>query len=346
VLSTEKLNKILLNVPKKVYLGLFLFFLLIDAVGLNLAQLLKKIEIFDIAAAYNSLTNLYPPITKIAQDYIYVFLVLTGISFALLFYRPKLILLKHISFAFDIAAVNPNVLKNHRVKNIDVNQYEAMRNIYTFIRAISDQDRTAELIMRSRKSASLCYYGIAHTPLIFRLGFLLGDQNNIMLLHKARTNGSLFDEWSDDNNGYSTITSNESNKSVSSTELIVSISTSLKITEQDLVSLKPANKHVLNFVSNVISFDSIMSYSQAENFRSAIMYGIRECVKKHGIQKIHMVISSSVVFTFFLGQALSAQHDPITVVYHFEKSTYPWGVCMNEKAEKALVINHMADSTI
>lgn len=319
---------------------LFLLLLLIDAVGLNLDKLLKKIEIFDIAAAYNSLTTLYPPITKIAHDYIYGFLFLTVISFALIFYRPRLFLLKHMSFACDIAAVAPNVTEKYRVKIIQINQYEDMKNIDTFIRAISTQDQTIELLMRTRKSASLCYYGIAHTPLIFRLGFLLGDQNNIMLLHKVRTNGSLFDEWADTNNGYSAITSNEKNKSVQSTELIVSISTSLKITEQDLASLKPENKHVLNFVSNVISFDGIMNYSQAENFRSAIMYGVRECVKNHNIKKIHMVISSSVAFTFFLGQAFSAQHDPITTVYHFEKGAYPWGICINEKAEKALVLNH------
>lgn len=90
---TEKVNKILLCVPKKVYIGFCLFFLLIDAVGLNLSSLLKKIEVFDIVAAYNSLINLYPPITKIAQNYIYGFLILTLISFALIFYKPKLILL-------------------------------------------------------------------------------------------------------------------------------------------------------------------------------------------------------------------------------------------------------------
>lgn len=340
---TEKVNKILLCVPKKVYIGFCLFFLLIDAVGLNLSSVLKKIEVFDIAAAYNSLINLYPPITKIAQNYIYGFLILTLISFALIFYKPKLILLKQISFTYDIAAVKPSILKNYRVKNIEINQSEEMKSVDTFIQAVSRQDEAVKLLMQTRKSASLCYYGIAHTPLIFRLGFLLGDQNNVMLLHKVRTNGSLFDEWSSDNNGYSAITPEENNKSIQSTELIVSISTSLKITRQDLEALKPENKHILNFESNVVSFDSIMSYSQAENFRSAIMHGMRECVKKHGIQKIHMVISSSVAFTFFLGQALSAQHDPITVVYHFEKNRYPWGICMNEVATKALVINNISE---
>lgn len=257
---------------------------------------------------------------------------------------PKYTSVKHISFAYDIAAVKANVLEKYKVKNIEINQYEDMKNIDTIIQAVSSQDQMIEMLMRARKSAGLCYYGIAHTPLIFRLGFKLGDQNNVMLLHKIRANNSLFDEWSKDTNGYSAIVPEESNKSVQSTELIVSISTSLKITKKDLESLKPENKHILNFESNVISFDSIMSYYQAESFRSAIMHGIRECVKKYNIKKIHMVISSSVAFTFLLGQALSAQHDPVTVVYHFEKNRYPWGICMNEEATNALVINDMAES--
>lgn len=338
MLNTDRIDRMITSIPKPVYMTAFMLFLLIDAVGLNLASLLKKIEIFDIAASYNSLTALYPPITKIAQDYILVFLVLTVVLFAMLLYRPKVIMVKHISYAQDVASVNQDILKKYYVKKIDINQYESMKSTETILEAISEQDQTAKSILKSRKSANLCYYGIAHTPLIFRLGFFMGDQNNIMLLHKARTNGSLFDEWSNDN-GYSTITPREANEIVLSTELIVSISTSLKINERDLASLNPENKHILNFESNIISFDSIMSYTQAENFRSTIMHGIRDCVKRYGIKKIHLVISSSVAFTFFLGQALSAQHDPITVVYHFEKGVYPWGICMNENADNALVVN-------
>ncbi|MCO5388553.1 MAG: SAVED domain-containing protein [Desulfosporosinus sp.] len=340
----EKLKKTIIGVPKTIYMALSLIFLLIDAIGFDLGSILAKIEIYNVAAAYNSLTAIFPPITQIAQDYKCVFLVLTLVTFGLWMYRPKLFLVRQISFSPDIAAVHPDILKKPRVQEIEINQCTAMKNTDTIVNAIIEQDKIAESIQIARKSSSLCYYGIGHTPLVFRLGFKMGDQNNLILLHKIRTNDSKFEEWTEEG-GYSTITPRESNTSVISSELIISVSTSLKISDRDLDSLQPGNKHILAFDSNNISFDSITSYKCAESYRNAIMISIRDCVKKYGIQKIHLVISSSVAFTFFLGQAFSAQHDPITVVYHFQNGTYPWGICINEPTRKALVINDITEST-
>ncbi len=333
-----KIKRIIIAVPKKIYMIVLFVFLLIDAIGFNLDKVLKNIEVCNVADAYNSLTAIIPSISQIAQQYKYVFLALTLVSFALWIYRPKLFLVKHLSFSQDIAAVHPDILKKYFVKEIDINQCAEMKNTETIANAIAIQDKIVEVIQNKRKASSLCYYGIGHTPLIFRLGFKMGDQNNIMLLHKIRTNDSLFKEWTHEGD-YSTILPNERNTSISSSELIVSISTSFVISDTDMKSLKPENKHILSFVSNNISFDSITSYKLAESFRNTIMINIRDCVKKYGIRKIHLVISSSVAFTFFLGQAFSAQHEPITLVYHFQNGAYPWGICINEPADKALMVN-------
>lgn len=332
------IKRIIIGVPKKVYMIGFFIFLLIDAIGFDFDKTLKNIEVFSIADAYNSLTAVFPSIQQIAQQYKYFFLVLTVVFFVLWIYRPKLFLVKHVSFSKDIAAVQPNILKKFFVKETKINQCDEMKKTETIVNAIAIQDKIAEDIQKERKSSSLCYYGIGHTPLIFRLGFKMGDQNNIMLLHKIRTNDSLFEEWTHEG-GYSTIQPNERNMSITSSELLIAISTSLMISETDLQSLQPGNKHILTFVCNNISFDSITSYKLAESFRNTIMINIRDCVKKYGIRKIHLVISSSVAFTFFLGQAFSAQHEPITVVYHFQNGIYPWGICINEPADNALVIN-------
>lgn len=345
MLNIDRLNKIIIIIPKKIYKIILLFLFLIDAIGLNLASLLKKIEILDIAASYNSLTALCPPITHISQKYLAIFLILTVFTIVLLLYRPKLLLIKHISFSLDIADIKQDIFKKYYIKKTDINQCDEMKKIDTIVNAITIQDQVVKSILRNRKSASLCYYGIAHTPLIFRMGFLFGDQNNIMLLHKTRTNDSLFNEWSN-NNVYSAITSHESNQSLSSSELIVLISTSFRINYRELESLHPENKHILSFESTIISFDSILSYTQAENYRNTIMIAIRKCAKEYAIQKVHIVISSSVAFTFFLGQAFSSQHDPITIVYHYQNGTYPWGICINEPGEKALVINNTLKNSI
>lgn len=337
----NRVRKILLNVPKNVYKWLTFVFVLIDAICFGLSTILEKIEVFDISSTYNSILAIFPWLENIAEKYTVVFVGLTFVWLFLWLYRPRLLLLEHTSFAPDIADIEAEFLRNYYVKTIKVDECELMKNNMDdgIIRAIDYQDRVINDL--KMKGIGLCYYGIAHTPLVFRMGFKMGDQSNLKFLHKLRSNDSLFQEWSNEG-AYAAIQSNEFNKTVSSQELIVSISTSLEIKKEDLLSLQPENKHILMFKTNNLSFDNITSYSVAENYRTTIMIGIRECVKKYQIKRIHLVISSSVAFTFFLGQAFSNQHDPITIIYHYQNNEYRWGICINEASEKALVINNVS----
>lgn len=333
----QQIVEMILKVPKYIYKILCLFLLLIDAIGFNLSTTMEKIEIFDIAAWYKSLVLICPPITKIAQDYRSLFLILTVVLIILLIYKPRFILIKHISFSPDIVSIDKGIVKKYRVKKIEINQCEKMKTEDTITDAIVEQDQILETILKMRKSDEFCYYGIAHTPLIFRLGFNMGDQSQIRLLHKKRSNDSVFEEWSRDI-VHTTMGTKESNKTIESNELIVAISTTFEIKDNELRKLNSDKKHIVKFECTNMSFDSVLSYNQAENYRNQIMIKLRECVKKYGIQKIHLVISSSVAFTFFMGQAFSAQHDPVTIVYHYQNGEYPWGICMNAQPNKALVL--------
>jgi len=336
----NKIKYILLKIPKKVYKWLFLVFVLIDAIGLGLSSLLEKIEFFNISSTYNSILTIIPSLEIIAEKYTRVFIGATFLWLILWLYRPRLLLLEHTSFAPDIADVESEFLRKYYVNTIKIDECELMKNNTDdgIIRAIDYQDKIiSDLKM---KGINICYYGIAHTPLVFRLGFKMGDQSNLKFLHKLRSNESLFQEWSNEG-AYAAIQPNEFNKTVGSREIIVAVSTSLEIKKEDLQSLQPDNKHILMFRANTLSFDNITSYSVAENYRTTIMISIRECVKKYQIKKIHLIISSSVAFTFFLGQAFSNQHDPITIIYHYQNNEYRWGICINELSENALVVNNV-----
>lgn len=332
----NKLRDSILKLPRKIYWILFLLFLLIDAIAFDFSSLLQKIEIWDIAAAYNSLVSIYPQITQLAHNLKYLLLLLTIIDACLLIYKPRLILLSQTSFSPDLADIEVDLHKKYHIDEIRLDQSDKIINFIPSETAIEVQDDKVVDILKKRKSTLLCYYGIAHTPLVFRLGFKIGDQSNIKLLHKRRTNDSVFMEWSHEL-GTLTIDVEESNKSIKSNEMIVAISTSLKIMKQNLKVLHPEDKHIVFFESSNLGFDCITSYVTAEYARNFIMQKLRDLVKKYDIQKIHLVISSSVAFTFFLAQAFSPQHEPITVVYHYQNGTYPWGVCMNDNARSALV---------
>ena len=336
----DKVKNIVMSIPKAVYVSLFFLLLLVDAIAFNLGPLLEKIEIFDVSAAYNSLMSLVPLIFTYAQAHKSIFLFLTVVDGGLLlfrnFYKPKLILIKHYSFSPSLTAVDPNYLGQYYVKEIDVNQFGKMDNYSKITDEVCKQDTIAKEILLARKNANLCYYGIAHTPLIFRFGFKIGDENNVKFLHKERVNDSHFKEWSSQNS-FSTLSYQEINESVLSDELIVAVATSIKITEKDLTSLDYKNKHILMFESNNLSFDCITSYALAESFRNTIMINVRKYVKKYGIKRMSILLSTSTAFTFYLGQAISAQHDPETIVYHYQNGSYPWGICINSLPEHSYV---------
>ena len=55
-----------------------------------------------------------------------------------------------------------------------------------------------------------------------------------------------------------------------------------------------------------------------------------------------MVISSSVAFTFALGQGISSHYDPEIIIYHFDMNNpkkYPWGISLLKEPMNCMVVN-------
>ena len=327
------------SIPKKIWgIGSVVFGLL-TIIAYGFSSYLDKIEVGDISNWYHTIINICPQIIKLADfKGKWVFIVATGV-FILLFltsliYRKRLFLIRHQTMAYDLAKIDKSVKHKYWIKEHILQQTGQIHSDNIENNVIKEIDTLALEAQKSKKQ--IAYYGIAHTPLIFRLGFKIGDQNNVVLLHKKRNNASLFEEWKNEKSGIKVI-SREENKKKNSKELIVAISTSFEIKKEHLRLLHPESKHMLFLVTNYLDFDSILSYDDAEALRADILFNIREINKKYKIEKVHMVISSSVAFTFFLAQGYSAQHDPEIVVYHYEHENYSWGIEINKKPENAFV---------
>ena len=243
------------------------------------------------------------------------------------------------SFAHDLGVVDTSELKElYKVIPVSIDITDEIQN-HNMHKAIAAFDKECEKAIIQRKNLPAGFYGIAHTPFVFRLGYRFGDQSNVKLYHKARSNDSVFKEWSDQKGSFNIIPPIELNKNIVSDELIVEISTTFEIKESEIADLKPENKHVVIFKGNILNFDAITSYVDAQNARELIMVTMRGLVKQYDIRKIHMVISSSVAFTFFLGMAYSKQHDPECIVYHYEMPHYPWGLSIKSRTENCFVDN-------
>lgn len=335
----KKKRELFFKIPKSLWAIAFIIFMVLSVVSYGFAAYIDKIEVGDIADWYHTVVNFYPTIRNLAEFKArWIFLIadvlFAGLFLCRCFYREKLFLIQHQTMAYDLAEMNKKLKNKYYFKENVLQQVNEVSTDNVQVSAIEDIDQMA---LEAQKSINqIAYYGIAHTPLIFRLGFKIGDQNNVILLHKKRSNNELFEEWTNEKTSIK-IFFNEENATISSTELIVAISTSFEVQEQHLALLNPENKHILFFQTNNLDVDCILSYEDAESLRANILLIIREFVKKYKIDKIHMVISSSVAFTFFLAQGYSAHHDPEIIVYHYVQGKYSWGINMNKSAGESYV---------
>ena len=81
------------------------------------------------------------------------------------------------------------------------------------------------------------------------------------------------------------------------------------------------------------TFAAIVSYALMNRLRT-------EIVSSANIEKIHLVLSTSSDFTFFLSQGFSKYHDPEIIVYQYDRSDsqkYPWGVSNKALPTSAII---------
>lgn len=336
----KRLSDRVLSIDKKYFRGVLIVLIVCEVVLWGYGSVLQKIHFGDISGIYDTYEEFrayIPPAVKAVIKHLRIPLLIPLIvDFVFLVWKRKYILISICSFSPDLVKADVKK-KNRRISRKQLNLCDEMQKL-NVTEAVAKADSFIANIQKHRGNAELGIYGIMHTPLLFRIGYDLGDQNNVDLYHKKRTNDSSFEEWKQCTARYK-IKTEEKNKGIKSDEMIVAVSTSLEITRSEISCLSPESKHILSFTGSVLDFDAIMNYPDAAAIRDIIMREIREKSKKYDIRKIHMVISSSVAFTIFLGMSYSKQHDPECIVYHYVQPGYPWGISICSPAEDCFVRN-------
>lgn len=206
---------------------------------------------------------------------------------------------------------------------------------------VNDQDKFIEKFKNNiNNNDKYGYMGIAHTPLILRAGFQIGDETKFTLFHKKR-NMDYYEELNE-SQSYTSLRIEKKDIMYNCKELIVAISTTFQIQDNELNILKPESKSIIKFKADELGFDVITSKKQIEEYVTTILGEVRQIVKDNGIMKIHMVISSSVTFTYALGQALSNHYDPKILIYHYDNNNpkiYPWGIDLFESYAECIIVN-------
>lgn len=339
----EKMARKLTNkFPNKWLTGLltlFLFFLLFTVFDI---ETLKQIEIWNISAVANTVENIVPAglisffEKTVVKIVIYVafgaLVVLRILKFML---RRKAIVINHSSFSNAQSTYAEDVVDGCSVSQVDINLVSQVGQgkITDAIRV--QDDAIKQILERCDENTELIYYGITHIPFIFRAGFQIGNEGKVRLLHKYRNEQACFKEISSEPDNYKIQLKDPevANRGNGSNEMLVVIETSFPVKDDDLnVFQDKSIGYDIHFkLSNdsMYGFDTVASYDVINRLRTQIMGVIREAVKQHSIQRIHLVLATSSDFTFFLAQDFSRYHDPEVIAYQYERNDprrYTWGI--------------------
>lgn len=266
------------------------------------------------------------------------------------YYKEKLLLIQHNSFNAMNFLVAESELKDYSIKKLNLNQCKIMRDSTICLRekinlAILEQEIFLKQVnMYISKGYSLAYVGIGHTPLIFLLGFQIGDENETKIFHKRHCdlNDQQFhlllpDHFSETMTRYP---QNIIKKKYDS--IIICIETASIITDDDISFFRKRNDLVLRYATANKGSDVIYSSKQIDEYIKKITDDLSEICKTYNIRVAKLFIASSVAFTFALARSISNNYHPDIVVFHYDsksKLKYPWGIHVTKKEAIVTSIN-------
>lgn len=312
---------------------------------------LKNIPVIK-SAYYDTIVANYPQFVAFLSANIgkYLFFVLLILSiFCLLFrkiYRPVALLISHSTMGYDLSSVEQSFEKSfwfikRRIESQAVLQNASKEKV---VEAICKQDDFFKRLNAENWCSTVFYYGVAHTPLVFRFGYQWGQSKTIRFLHRFRPteNEQTFNElpiYVEEKTSF--LRSDRfdvDNYNLHSKDLLVSLATTYAIKDTDLSSIDPSNSMLRYKIEvDMLGYDFFNSYQKIHSYADRIVSDLREFVKEREIETIHIVISSSVPFTFYLAQQMNTNQFCKIIVYHYDHGRYTWGIDITElNAEKAV----------
>lgn len=315
-------------------------------------DILKKIEILD-DSAYNTIVNLVPGasefLSSILGKSVVVSLALAAVLSLVLrwFYKKPALLISHTTMGHDLTKIDKRFKKEFYSKKVNMTKLSIPKiaDKDSIINAIKEVD-SVYLKYKDTVFSEIFYCGVSHIPLVFRLGYNFGQSRKIRFLHRFRKNENdqefeVLPEEEKNPFKFSAHRVDTENVQGSHDELVVAISTTYPISNTDIKTLdKDGNKlkYIFEAENSTKGFDFFSSIERIQFFADGFIDEIRKLVKKYNISTIHILISSSVPFTFYLAQQMNTQQFPKIIVYQYENQKYRWGINVAEKdPQKAIV---------
>ncbi len=202
--------------------------------------------------------------------------------------------------------------------------------------AISEQLEIADEIRQLYKTSSnieLAYYGIAHIPLVFLLGFQLISRKSINLFEHDRRNNK-WDLLQANTKFPELIVRNSlSNINDTGTDIVIKFGISYPIMDVDLDPIVPLATPIIELTLPSPKLDTVTNIEQLESYALSFRGVLDEIHNlRTKINRVHVFYAGPVSLAFRCGQMISPTIHPKVLVYNYfsrDEPKYRWGICVN-----------------
>lgn len=338
----QRFKKIVVNIRMKYLLGIAVLGILVIAMEkLNIS--IQDIDVFNsdfITDIFNKIKDVQIIYGKIKPIFYIIFIIdIILIAFKVMLKKQGINILVVNGLGKNNSSIMTNYLyeetSEYDISDV-INKLNGYYEGYSGI--VKDIDYYAKSFMNLKNANNYAFAGILQTPFVLRLGYIVGDETYFKLFHKRRDEDT-FKLLKNKKNYIGNYPKIEIEKELNeSNELIVSIATTFEITKEKLKKFNIENNNYIKFETATKGYDVIESEEQVNYYKKIIFDEIREIYREKDIKTIHLCISSSVAFTFALGQGFSKNYDSEVIIYNYEKQEYAWGLKLFEKSEDSIII--------
>lgn len=255
--------------------------------------------------------------------------------------QERLLIIEHSSLNQIKFSIDKDIKSQYNCKEYQFNEYDTFCNKSNLnemiLQVINEVNlNVSEIKKFIRKDYSIGYAGIANIPATFMLGYELGDENTRKYFHKYHGKRTDFDLKNDcfymlkEKQLRSTFHLDIVNKPSAYNEnssIVILVSLTQPIKEADYKSLISKDDIILKYTSSdEIDYDIIDSENQIEEYTNKILSDIADLQKEENINEIKICIAASSAFIFGLGTKFSKTQNKQTIIYHFDKDHYSWGI--------------------
>ncbi len=253
--------------------------------------------------------------------------------------RKNLLLIRHQSLNPLVSdAVRddlPDYLRSLKFTEIAIDLAHLFRDgrLIDPVEAVNTQQKiTSEIqhLCRNNANLEIAYYGIAHIPLVFLLGYQLNLRKSIHIFEHNRQNN----KWNllQDANSYPDLIIKKAASSVG-TDAIIRFGISYPIPDSDVTQVMPASKLIVDLALPTPTPDAIRNVDQLENYARNFRSILDDIHNTDAdIRRIHVFYAGPVSLAFRCGQLISPTIHPKIAIYNYcvqDIPKYKWGIQVN-----------------